>query len=356
MTLQARVPGKAVLIGEYAVTDGLPAMVMALDRHAVVSIEGCGSDDCHVLAPQLSTQAYRFRIDQSNSLQWQRDHHDWAAFDWTARLIERLLELHGAVGAGAGGLSPFRLEIDTAALYFQLDRQRIKLGLGSSSAITVGLDRVLEAFLDPTECTPEQRLLRLLPVYRAAQGNQGSGIDLACSIQGGVVEFQRRSGAIRSEPIALPRALQWLFAWTGVPASTPELLSKYQDWQARKPVAAGEWRQRAKTLVDNYRQACLDEDASRVLGALRAYGHEMRTIGRFMGVDLTAGAHDAIMQQADVLGLAAKPSGAGVGDLSIIAGTDPEAMQAMRAWLVSRNVPEVAMNIELEGASLLRLD
>ena len=53
MNVRTSAPGKVILSGEYAVLDGAPAVVMAVDRRARVSVSA-GSGDWHrVSAPGL---------------------------------------------------------------------------------------------------------------------------------------------------------------------------------------------------------------------------------------------------------------------------------------------------------------
>jgi len=49
----ASAPGKLVLLGEYAVLDGAPALVMAVERYCRVELAACEPPACRVEAPQL---------------------------------------------------------------------------------------------------------------------------------------------------------------------------------------------------------------------------------------------------------------------------------------------------------------
>ena len=63
MRITASAPGKFVLSGEYAVLDGAPAVCVAVDRRARVSIEPYDSDHCIVQAPGFSTETGQFIVD-----------------------------------------------------------------------------------------------------------------------------------------------------------------------------------------------------------------------------------------------------------------------------------------------------
>lgn len=351
MSHRCRVPGKAVLLGEYAVTDGLPAYALAVDRFAAVSLSACSNDQAGLWAPQVWPEVIGFRVDESGqALDWDSNGDGWLQVGWTAALIDRLIEV-----LKPARLAPFRLHIDTSSLFIEHRGERSKLGLGSSSAIAIGLFRVLAGFTDDqASLSPEDLLRTLLPVYRAAQQGQGSGIDLATSIYGGLIEFRNRQGETSARSVDWPDGLLLDFAWTGRPASTPNLLLRYRDWQQARPDQAERWHRIASSLLDQAAVALSSGDTETLVSLLGEYGRGMSTIGGWMGVDLTPDVHLRIMHQAERLGLAAKPSGAGVGDLALIAGTCAEAMAVMRHWLASEDIARVAMHPVGAGVCLDR--
>jgi len=348
MRYRCRVPGKAVLMGEYAVTDGLPAYALAVDRFAEVSLSACSNDQAGLRAPQVWPEIIGFQVDDDDRvLDWDSGSDGWSQLGWTAGLIDRLIEV-----LAPARLAPFQLQIDTSSLFIEHDDEHSKLGLGSSSAIAVGLFRVLAGFFGMRALRPEALLSTLLPVYQAAQQGQGSGIDLATSIHGGLIEFSNQQGETRVRSRDWPDGLLVDFAWTGRPASTPKLLLCYRQWQQDRPDQAERWHQTASSLLNDGAAALSSGDTDKLVGVLGEYGRGMSTIGGWMGVDLTSDVHLRIMHQAERMGLAAKPSGAGVGDLALIAGTCAEAMAAMRDWLASENILRVEMHPASAGASL----
>jgi len=348
MNYRCRVPGKAVLMGEYAVTDGLPALAMAVDRFAIVSLASCSPDRAGLSAPQVWPETVGFRVIDRTSLCWDSSNPGWPKVRWTAGLIDRLIK-----ALNPPGLGPFHLEIDTSSLFIDDQGQRTKLGLGSSSAIAVGLFRVLAMHLaSERNDSPEALLQSLLPEYRAAQHGQGSGIDLATAVHGGLIAFRNQRGETSVKPVEWPEGLLLDFAWTGGSASTPKLLSRYRDWQLARPEQAARWHRMAATLLEQGLAALRRGETEELVCLLGEYGRGMRTMGGWMGVDLTPDVHLRIMQRAEQLGLAAKPSGAGVGDLSLIAGTCSEAMEAMSHWLRSEKITRVEMSPVRAGATL----
>jgi len=67
--VSASAPGKVVIAGEYAVLDGAPAICMAVNRRAHVSITTSDIDHHSVLAPGFSESAGRFTA-VGNRIEW----------------------------------------------------------------------------------------------------------------------------------------------------------------------------------------------------------------------------------------------------------------------------------------------
>ncbi|MDH3305214.1 MAG: hypothetical protein OEM92_08415, partial [Gammaproteobacteria bacterium] len=59
----ASAPGKLVLCGEYAVLDGAPAVCMAVDRRATVTVTDADGRWHRVSAPGYASTEGRFRAD-----------------------------------------------------------------------------------------------------------------------------------------------------------------------------------------------------------------------------------------------------------------------------------------------------
>ena len=146
MEVTARAPGKLVLLGEYAVLEGAPALVMGVNRHARVRIAAQAGGECTVSAPDLGLADVPLRIGAGGVPDW-RGSADAAA---KLRLVDQVLRgLVPASLAPAEGRG-FSLHLDTAAFF---DAENVgqspaaKLGLGSSAALTVALASAFAVFV-----------------------------------------------------------------------------------------------------------------------------------------------------------------------------------------------------------------
>ncbi len=358
--LWSRAPGKAVLVGEYAVLDGATALAMAVDRYARIELTACRPSACHLVSPQLSHQALPFRQQADGTIEWAQDH---AAYSVLRQTTQWLSSLHQQLFDRFGPLPPFRLRVDTADLFIQLPPGSpgsgvSKLGLGSSSAVTVALDAALRQWVNASDVggLDLRALDRLMQPYRRGQGGQGSGIDVVSALCGGLLRFSREGSEIDAQRRRLPEGLQLLFVWTGQSTSTPELLARFRDWQNQSPTAASRLLDEMGQCSEAADRATVADDADALQACLHRYGGLMSTMGDAMGAPICGGVHAELRARAEQLGLASKPSGAGVGDLSLIAGVDRQAIGQMTDWLEERNLTILPLGLDVDGVQTGLID
>ncbi len=277
MTVVASAPGKIVLSGEYAVLDGAPAISMAIDRRAVVTLADSPDGQCGLTTPGFSGEG-RYRI----------------------------------VDAVCGGSRPAKhIELDTRA--FADDGN--KTGIGSSAALTVALI----AGLNKSEDVLNEALL----AHRALQGGAGSGVDVATAVQGGLIEFEMRSQ--QCTPLAWPSGLFMRVIWTGVPISTAAKLEKLAAQTARPSRSALSLA--APRMAEAWRTGNVDQIMTEYIpyiGVLRQF-----SVDHDLGI-FDAG-HDQLTDAAIPGGLVYKPAGAGGGDIGILFGRNEAELDAFVA-------------------------
>ena len=135
MSVQVKVPGKMIFLGEYAVLEGSRALVMAVDRYVNVSVrERQGTSDFQINT-NLNHTSFHFIIDELGKVQ---PHPSM-----TEREVKNMNFARLAIEAVCMQLvdldviiSPFSIEIDTAQFYLENYQ---KLGLGSSAAVIVAI-------------------------------------------------------------------------------------------------------------------------------------------------------------------------------------------------------------------------
>ncbi|MEE4640072.1 MAG: hypothetical protein V2J42_15170 [Wenzhouxiangella sp.] len=344
----ASAPGKAVLLGEYAVLDGAPALVMAVDRRARVQVSPCASRDSRVEVPQLGLAPVGFRLADRGEIAWQGSEASQPSFQRARALLEWLLASERSRPPGRSGL---RICIDTGDLYQVTSTGPTKLGLGSSAAMTVALAGALAVYSAPVSMAEQLDWLtrELLSPYRAGQGGRGSGIDLAASLHGGVLRFQLGPQGVSAVPIDLPKALKLAFVWTGEAASTPAFLDRYAHWTASAPVEAERMRQSLGECCQAAMETLRTDDASGLMTCINNYRQLMGKIGDLAGLPVVSEALNEIARVASAFGLACKPCGAGGGDLAMLAGIDEQALELACDSLASRGWSRLRLDAAQQG-------
>ena len=143
---------------------------------------------------------------------------------------------------------------------------------------------------------------------------------MAAAVHGGLIDYEMRSGRVRLLP--WPEGLVMRVLWTGVPASTRARLDKLG--------AAGEQPSR-KVLGESAQQmaaAWRSGDADRILAGYADYVDVLRQFSLDHDLGIFDAGHDELTDAAIVENLVYKPAGAGGGDIGVLFGENPAALDA----------------------------
>ena len=320
MRIEARAPAKLVLMGEYAVLHGAPAIVAAVNRLVHVALVP-GTDGRWTVHTDLGGgQDGELTFDPASD-----------APAWTRPLETVITRAAASVGKTPGELPGGDITIESAALH--VDAGETKLGLGSSAAVVTALSAALRAALVHWKLAGEAApaLADDLATHQAVQSGRGSGVDVAASVEGGVLRYAVVDGAPRAAPLALPEGVVFGVVWTGVPASTTAFVKGVADWAAADPAAHDQAIEDLAALAQQAVAACETGDAPAFLATVRAYREAMDALGQGAGLPIVSDAHRAIADLAETEGVAYKPSGAGGGDVGLLfAPSRPALVQAGR--------------------------
>ncbi len=295
--MKASAPGKLVLLGDYAVLEGATALVAAVDRRAVA--EPAGAD-----APRSPVVEAVFRR-----------------------------------AAARGALAHPGVSIDTSRFRTSVPgSDGRKLGFGSSAAAAVVAAAIATGRGD------EECLELAIEGHRDAAGGVGSGVDVAASFTGGVIACARQPSPIRPLPSRM-RGLHLSVLDTRTSASTPDLVRACKGsprW--------GAWVRAMAPLADEGIAAWEMGEVARFLSVVRSYGRAMAQLGKDAGVSVVTEVTERIMREAESGGGAAKPSGAGGGDVVLVFSPDPDlggrVAQSTGAELVEVEVAATGLHLE----------
>lgn len=352
--LAVSAPGKLVLIGEYAVLYGAPAVVTAVDRRAVVTLNLAASGSWQVAAPGLAPRAAQFDLGPGGTVHWR----DKALGREFFKLVERLLAgLQASCAVDLEALPPLAMVLDSSSFFETPESGSAKLGLGSSAALTVALASALEAWVAGGEApeSSSERLQRSVDLHRSVQGGAGSGIDVAASLIGGVVRYRLDADGSVAEatPMSLPEELHMLFVWTGRAASTADYLERLK---ARREEAS----RRVNHVLDELGQvssngvdAFAAGDIGVFLESVDAFWKVLDRLGEVIGMPILSAEHRALRQLAAGCGIRYKPSGAGGGDFGLGFATDVAAASELAERAAFEGFRVVELSVDLKGVTVL---
>lgn len=308
----ARAPGKVMLAGEYAVLDGAPALVMAVDRYA------------HAVA---TTDA----LDDSDG--------------WLTPELDAALTLAREESLVAPSVSA---RVQPGTLF---DGAR-KLGLGSSAAMCVaGLVAAVRASgRDPSDPSVRERCTSAaLRGHRTAQGG-GSGLDVLASAIGGVFCTSIVDGRPTDiEPLRFSNGTHWRVLWTGEPVSTREFVARVRELSREDSDGYRSLIARVRAQSERFRDALRSGDAPALVDAVREAGTAMDALGQRAGIPIVTDAMRALFARASALGCAIKPSGAGGGDIVFAVSERADAMDALVRECPSLGVTALDLSLDLQG-------
>ena len=274
------VPGKLFLAGEYAVLEGGAAVLTAVGRTATaVFVPG--------LVPATPLVAA-------------------ACAHAKAALQTRGFDLP----AGAA-------RVDTSTFM----RAGTKLGLGSSAAAAVAA--VAAAFAHSgLDVESEHALLRATAdaAHRAAQGGVGSGADIAASVHGGFLRFVRapESGPpnVTIAHLEPPPDLHMVTFWTRSAARTTDFIGGVERLRRDRPAVHARCLADLRAAAGDFASAFATSATATVMAAAHCYA-AMVALGEEAALPIVMPVVAEAAALAARLGGAAKPSGAGGGDMGI---------------------------------------
>ncbi len=271
--MKVRAPGKLVLSGAYAVLEGAPALVTAVDRYVDVD----SSRSAEFVSPEV-----RAALGQQGA--------PW--FDASA-----------------------------------LREGEHKLGLGSSAAILVASLAAVELESAPAMSDRELQSIvfeRALAAHHAAQGG-GSGVDVAASVYGGTLVFTRAASGPEASAVRLPDELVIEAWWSGVPAQTPALLASVAALAQRESALHARLLARQTQAASDALAAVQAANLSEFLTALAAQQQTLLALGEAAGVAIVTPAARELGDRARGEAAVVLPAGAGGGDFVLFYGRHPSS-------------------------------
>jgi phosphomevalonate kinase len=290
-------PGKLVISGEYAVLTGATALVIALNRRVRCRIE-MGGENWRFQSTGYDAEARHSRdrlfegpppapADPTHLAYW---------------LVHSLADQ---------GVTPaqFPRHLSVALDSTECFEAGRKLGLGSSAATCAALGAALGRLCGTGDVFPS-----VLWAHRRAQGEQGSGLDVAAAWHGGTLSYRRKSAAGGPEitPVELPPHLRLSYVCSGESAATAPRIAHFERWRnGGTPAALERLCQAADALA-----AALPSGEA-FMAQLAAYVEALDEFDRATALDIFSAPHRLLHRLAARAGAIYKPCGAGGGDMGM---------------------------------------
>ncbi|CAM2735527.1 phosphomevalonate kinase [Actinomyces slackii] len=357
-TISCRAPGKLYIAGEYAVVEpGHRAVLVAVDRFITIRVTAAEHSGSITSALYAGRRLTWHRRPDDGAVEFHGRRDDYVV--WAIRTVEQVVRERG------GALRFFDLEI-TSELD---DGDGRKLGLGSSSAVTVATVRAVAKFYDLPLKDMDVYKLALLATDRVQP--IGSGGDIAASAFTGWIAYtspdrrwlHRSHGRVTTCALLAadwphlsihrlrPPGLRLRVGWTGAPASTPRLVAGVRSAaRGARDQAYATFLRESRACLDHLIRAMETDDSQGIDAQIVRNRQLLLGLSRTSGIPIETPGLRRLVEIARDFQAAAKSSGAGGGDCGIAlcpSGTDAPAMLA--AWQAERIAP-LDLAVHFHGA------
>jgi len=331
--IHARTPGKLVILGEYAVLEGAPAIVMAVGVHARALIHGLDCSES-LFIERTTEEEFSFCLADSGNVRW-----TGAVPGRRGAVLEAVFAAIARRAGHSAGLPAMSVELDTGEFFIERNGATVKLGLGSSAAIVTAMTGAVMTFLGLRH---DDKTLGQIScaAHRDLQGGIGSGIDVLTSLTGGVIAVHPGDGdqIPDVEPLNWPRHLHVLPVWSGNGASTPELLTRFYDFAEQHPARMKRHLEALRQLAVEGVQSWRAGNSASILGIARNYDEALRALDTDADIGIDTKIHNDLRKLSATHGAVYKTSGAGGGDFGLALSDSAEVIEELKRSITRRGI------------------
>lgn len=341
--VRVQVPGKLFVAGEYAVLEGAPAIIAAVNRYLHVTIRPSEHKGYLYSSQNPDLQLSWGRTNQGVTI---RGLHPYQLLEQAMCVAEAYAE---AQNVSVTAYYDLRIESE-----LDHGESGAKYGLGSSGAVTVAVIKAVLLYFGLT--ADALTIYKLAIIAQLKLGFKGSFGDLAASSFGGWIAYRRpdRAWLLRQitelsleklvdntwpglmiQPLQLPAGLQLLVGWTKSAASTEDLVAQMmaQSRQVDKAKAHQQFLVKSQSCLEDLIAAFQVEDLPALQAGIRHNRRLLQTYGQQVGLLIETPELVKLIEIAEQQGAAAKTSGAGGGDCGIcLVENDKQAQAVQEMW------------------------
>ena len=315
--IKVSIPGKIVISGEYAVLDGAQAIVSTLNQKANITIQK-SNENHNIYTTSLLEGVFPFTTDDDSNVVWLKA--DPGVF---GLLLQNAFKTLNPILK-----EKVRIAVDSSKFYRTIkDGTAIKLGIGSSAAVSVGITQALSQY-QTLRSSPENLLTQANSIHQCLQSKKGSGIDVTCCFANqGVIECTKDSVKNYNWSILnWPNGLHLKALTTSQYGSTKRLVTNYQRASNLYPKEFKSALDQFLDITQSLSNAWKSEDVGLIIDLLKVYDVQIKKIDKIGGIGIYTQVHADIQNIASKHNVFYKPSGAGGGDIGIAFSSSLEAL------------------------------
>jgi phosphomevalonate kinase len=304
MKVDMTAPGKVFLCGEYMAIEGAKATLLSVSRSAEISIEKIESSENRFITSALEKE-FLFQLNNRSEIEWINESP--GEYGLFLEIAIKVL-----------GIKPFgvKFSINTDGFF----ESGIKLGIGSSAAISVAITKAINKYFK-LKLDKQEQLYNSLEVHNYFQNHIGSGLDVLSSFYGfPVIECSKDRNSFVWNQVKIPKEVIIKFVKGQTYSDTREMIKKYHLGKLEHKSFFLEISKEMKEALTNLSQAYRDNNPDQIINSIKRYSTLMIEMDSTFNIGVYSETDKEISILADKEGLIYKPSGAGGGDLGIIIG------------------------------------
>ncbi|MBM3886648.1 hypothetical protein FJ364_01845 [Candidatus Dependentiae bacterium] len=234
-------------------------------------------------------------------------------------------------------IKPFHITLENDPCTYILNNGVThKLGVGSSACAAVGITKAI-ALLHNKPLTTKTLFNTAMTAHRKAQGNMGSGFDIAAAASGSSIMYTSAKNTDHNdyviEPVLLPP--NWYFAvgFSGTSASTTQLIQLFNRAKENHLQKIESLLVQIEDIVQALKQTIKENNFDESFSLLQRNHLLLHKLSSLCDNALETSALTTMINIATSCGAAAKFSGAGGGDCVIALCPNEQIKQKVyRAW------------------------
>lgn len=361
--IEVTAPGKLMLSGEWSVLElGNPAIVLAIDKKAIVKISE--NQSIVVSAEQAGVKNSKAVFDDEKIVFLGLNPNQEKGIMFVKAGLETVLRYLNEKKVEIKG---FHLETDST----QLHRGGEKLGFGSSAAITSAV--VLAVLAHHKLEIESEELFKLSTLaHFHAQGKIGSGFDVASTVHGGALVYTRFDAdqiqrlalkpltealgekwpGLSMKKINLPENFGFLAINSGKKADTRELVNHLKKFRTEKKHEYFRIINAIRETTITLAESLENSEGEKIISLIKKNRLLLKELGQKSGVKLETTELTKIIEEAELLGCAAKFSGAGGGDNAIVVYFDESKKQELLNAFKNKGFKVIETSISENGVQI----